>query len=111
MLLSFGHAVMRLAGRAFPLPLPWLLFLLLLVAAGPACKGNPRTPCGAEAGEGDSTVCQNGESCLWLNLGNDSGYFCAVVCGPGNSCPSIRTCKIGGASGCATCQSLINVCE
>ena len=90
---------------------PWLAFLLLLVAASPACKNDDRTSCAAEAGDGDSTACRDGESCLWLNLGKDSGYFCAALCGPDDSCPSGLTCKIGGASGCATCQSLVNVCQ
>jgi hypothetical protein len=94
-----------------PPRLPLLPFLLLLGAGGTACKDSLRTPCAGEGAEGDSTVCRDGQDCLWLNLGSESGYFCGTVCGPKSSCPAGLTCKTGGASGCMTCQDLIDVCE
>jgi hypothetical protein len=60
--------------------------------------------CTADAG---ASTCAAGFECLWLASG---GYFCVARCVDG-SCPSGGSCRSGGASSCATCQDLIDVCE
>jgi len=72
-----------------------------------ACDKTPsRVPCTAET---DTTTCKAGETCLWIHDG--AGYFCATACSGGAGCPSGSKCKAGAASGCQTCQNLIDVCE
>lgn len=87
-----------------------MLFVISMAATCDKAKnGSNRRTC---PDEGDASSCQVGESCLWVHLGNESGYFCAFECDPGGTtCRSGQTCGTGNASSCMTCQNLLNVCE
>ncbi len=79
----------------------WLLLSL-------GCKASVAlTVCDAGAG---AAACPEGESCLWVNTGEQSKYACVAECGGDAGCPSGTHCKIGGAAGCMTCMSLVDVC-
>ncbi len=80
--------------------------LVLALCAG--CKsGNELAACDASAG---ASACPEREECLWVNAGDESRYACVTVCGGDAGCPSGTACKAGGAAGCMTCMSLVDVC-
>jgi hypothetical protein len=73
-----------------------------------SCEGDGRKRC---SGSGDPGERGQGEVCLWLHKGDGSGYVCAVTCQDDHTCPGGGSCKIGGASSCATCMDLVDICE
>jgi len=85
-----------------------LLVLLASCVAGVTCSSTARTACGSDAGP---TTCASGQSCLWINAGSGSGYFCAMVCDAKAPCASGQACKAAAASSCMTCDDLLGICE
>jgi hypothetical protein len=80
----------------------------LLLALGTGCKStNDLAACDASAA---TEACPEGESCLWVNAGNESRYACVRVCAADAGCPAGTSCQVGGAAGCMTCMSLVDVC-
>ena len=67
-------------------------------------SGSGLVPCSADGG---ASACPIGTECLWLRGG---GSYCVAICASG-LCTGGRSCQIGGASSCATCDDLIDVCE
>jgi hypothetical protein len=57
------------------------------------------------------SACGAGESCLWVHDGDRSGYFCVATCSEERACPDGASCRAGGASSCATCMDLLDICE
>jgi hypothetical protein len=67
-------------------------------------SGNGLVRCAADGG---GAPCAADTECLWLHGG---GSFCVATCATG-LCTDGRSCQIGAASSCATCDDLIDVCE
>jgi hypothetical protein len=89
-----------------------MLALSWLLVAPIGCGGLAALrPCGSSGGRGDGSKCGHGEACLWVHRGDKSGYFCATTCGGAADCPANRSCHSGGASSCATCLDLVDICE
>ena len=88
--------------RAYPFLAAWTCLLAM------SCGDDGGARCN---GVQDQTTCASGATCLWVHLGNDSGYFCAVSCTTDKTCAADKTCKEGGASSCDVCQDLIDICE
>jgi hypothetical protein len=83
-----------------------LLFASLLLGGG--CAQSSRMVC---QGDSDVSTCGAGASCVWMHVGNESGYFCAIDCTGGGACPSGQACVTEAASSCQTCDDLLDVCE
>jgi len=81
-----------------------LLALALAFSFLGCSSANGLVPCAADGG---AAACAADTECLWLRTG---GSFCVARCGSG-ACTGGRTCQSGGASSCATCDDLIDVCE
>jgi hypothetical protein len=79
----------------------------ILVVTSCGGLGHSRKRCEPE----DASPCRSGEECLWVHDGDNSGYFCARTCSQASACPDGESCKAGGASGCMTCQDLVDICE
>ncbi len=84
---------------------------LCALGAGISCSSSGLTSCRSSTGEADVSRCKAGENCLWVHNGDKSGLFCAATCKSDGTCPSGTSCHSGGASSCATCMDLIDVCE
>ena len=76
---------------------------LVALALGGCASGSAPPRCAPDGG----AACADGTACLWLRGG---GYFCVSTCASG-FCPVGRTCQTGGASSCATCDDLLDICE
>jgi hypothetical protein len=82
--------------------------LLASLLLGGACAQSSRTPC---QGGSDTSTCGPGATCLWMQVGNESGYFCAIDCTGGAACPTGQACVAEAATSCQTCDNLLDVCE
>jgi hypothetical protein len=84
------------------------LVLVASLAVIASCGDAGRTRC---QGDTDVTTCGASESCVWMNDGSASAYFCVTTCSGGAACPAGESCRSGAASSCSTCQDLIDICE
>ena len=85
-----------------------LSLLLASLLLGGACAQSSRTLC---QGDSDTSTCGSGATCLWMQVGNESGYFCAIDCSGGAACPTGQVCVAEAAASCQTCDNLLDVCE
>ena len=83
----------------------------VIVAVTSCSGGHYRKPCDGLDEESRSSQCASGEVCLWVHSGDSSGYFCVATCSQATPCPDGESCKLGGASSCATCMDLVDICE
>lgn len=83
------------------------LLMLSAALAGAACdEATTRARCTSET---DTTVCKSAETCVWIHDG--AGFFCAVQCSVGTTCPGGLSCKTAAASSCQTCQDVLDICD
>jgi hypothetical protein len=85
-------------------PVAKILFVLCLLGCL-GCNGDEWQPCAKPAD------CHQDQECVWLNLGDDSGYHCATRCGEDNDCPDGESCGSTTASSCNVCMDIFHVCE
>jgi hypothetical protein len=84
------------------------LALLVGLSLAVACAETSRNRCQSDS---DVTTCGSVASCVWTRAGNETGYFCAIICNGGGACPSGQSCVPEVARSCQTCQDLVDVCE